>query len=61
MCANCDWESLLEAIDTMLADDRRYGWAYNTLTGIHDWIFLHSHATEAQFRAVYNIKNSKKR
>jgi hypothetical protein len=61
MCPRCDWEGLLRSIEEMLADDRRYGWAYNTLTGIFDWIFRNSHATEAQFRAVYNIKNSKRK
>lgn len=59
MCQKCDYETLLNEIEDMLNNDEKYGWAYVTLDGIHNWVYRNSHATEKQWRAVMRIKKSK--
>lgn len=59
MCDTCDWEDLLEEIETMCAAGG-YEFADRTLSGIHDTVTQQSHCTEKQKTAVNNIKKSKR-
>jgi hypothetical protein len=59
MCEKCDYEELLRLIEDLLNQDDKYGWAYVTLDGIHNWVYRNSHATEEQWRAIRNIEKSK--
>ena len=55
MCANCDFDWIIERIDEMVNDDRhRFAWAYDTLTGIKETITQNGHVTEKQAAAVAN-------
>jgi hypothetical protein len=55
MCKDCKWEDLLNDIESML-DGEEFEWAVDTLEGIQEWVSENEHCTEAQRRAVSNIK-----
>jgi hypothetical protein len=58
MCADCNFESLLEEIEDMQGDEC-YEFASDTLTGIYTWVEEANHCTEDQKQAVENIRSSK--
>ena len=58
MCNECRWEELIEEIE-QLQDDKRFEFASTTLEGIYNWVEERGHCTDAQHRAISNIKNSR--
>jgi len=57
MCKYCDWEDMLATIEEMMDDDD-FDFAYDTLSGIKDWVEENHHITERQTEAVNNIRES---
>ena len=57
MCTECSWPEFLEQLEDLI-EDERYGFASQTLNGIHDWVEENEHCTQNQKDAVANIENS---
>lgn len=58
MCADCEWEEFLAAIEDA-QNDKRYEFAADTLSGIYSWVEENQHCTSGQRTAVSNIVGSK--
>jgi len=54
---SCGWHELSDEVQDLLDDDR-YEFANDTLIGVSDWINENEHCTEAQKRAVANVRKS---
>ena len=57
MCDECNYEDYLEEMEMMSADEA-YEFAWDTIGGIYDWVEEKEHITEAQIRAIANIRDS---
>ncbi len=58
MCKDCDWKNTANQIESMLADDRYYFFAEDTLYYIMDWARENFHITRQQFSIFCIIRDS---
>jgi len=57
MCQSCEWEETIKELSG-LCDDEDYEFAFETLSGIMEWIENKHHVTEKQLTAIANIKRA---
>ncbi len=57
MCQSCEWEATVKELNE-LCDDSDFEFAFETLSGIMEWVEKSHHVTEKQIAAIANIKRA---